>query len=55
MIGAGRRIDREFLNELEDRLLAADIGVAKTDEILTSCKSAIRLARWLLVKSCWIC
>ena len=34
MIGQGRRIDREFLEELEDRLLAADIGVAKTDEIL---------------------
>ncbi len=34
LIGQGRRIDRDFLEELEDLLLAADIGVAKTEEIL---------------------
>ena len=27
LVGKGRKIDREFLEELEDRLLAADIGV----------------------------
>lgn len=34
LIGAGRAIDRKFLDELEETLLAADIGVAKTEEIL---------------------
>ena len=35
LIGAGRAIDRRFLEELEETLLAADIGVAKTEEILS--------------------
>jgi fused signal recognition particle receptor len=34
LIGAGRTIDRQFLDELEETLLQADIGVAKTEEIL---------------------
>ena len=34
LIGKGRVIDRAFLEELEDILIAADIGVVKTDEIL---------------------
>jgi fused signal recognition particle receptor len=34
LVGAGRRIDQDFLEELEDTLLAADIGVSKTDEII---------------------
>jgi fused signal recognition particle receptor len=34
LIGAGRVIDRQFLEQLEETLLAADIGVAKTEEIL---------------------
>ena len=34
LIGAGRAIDRKFLDELEETLLAADIGVGKTEEIL---------------------
>jgi fused signal recognition particle receptor len=36
LIGGGRTIDRAFLEELEETLLAADIGVAKTDDILTA-------------------
>ena len=34
LIGAGRAIDRNFLEQLEETLLAADIGVGKTEEIL---------------------
>ena len=34
LIGAGRAIDRQFLDQLEETLLAADIGVGKTEEIL---------------------
>ena len=34
LIGVGRAIDRTFLEQLEETLLAADIGVAKTEEIL---------------------
>lgn len=34
LIGKGRRVDGDFLDELEGKLLAADIGVAKTEEIL---------------------
>lgn len=34
LIGLGRAIDRNFLDQLEETLLAADIGVAKTEEIL---------------------
>ena len=35
LIGAGRAIDRTFLEQLEETLLAADIGVGKTEEILS--------------------
>ncbi|GDY12999.1 signal recognition particle-docking protein FtsY [Planctomycetota bacterium] len=38
LIGLGRTIDQTFLDELEGTLLAADIGVAKTEEILTELK-----------------
>ncbi len=34
LIGAGRTIDQTFIDQLEETLLAADIGVAKTEEIL---------------------
>lgn len=34
LIGVGRAIDRNFLDQLEETLLAADIGVSKTEEIL---------------------
>ncbi len=34
LIGKGRTIDRAFLDQLEETLLHADIGVTKTDEIL---------------------
>ncbi|MEK7412619.1 MAG: signal recognition particle-docking protein FtsY [Planctomycetota bacterium] len=34
LIGGSRAIDKQFLQELEDTLLAADIGLAKTTEIL---------------------
>ena len=39
LVGKGRRIDQAFLDQLEDTLLAADIGVAKTEEILTELKT----------------
>ena len=34
VIGQRRAIDAAFLEELEDVLLSADIGITKTDEIL---------------------
>jgi len=34
MVGKGRRIDQSFLDDLELQLLAADIGVSKTEEII---------------------
>jgi fused signal recognition particle receptor len=39
LVGRERAIDRQFLGELEDTLLAADIGVAKTDEIIADLQS----------------
>jgi fused signal recognition particle receptor len=38
LIGGGRAIDQQFLNQLEDTLLQADIGVAKTEEIIAELK-----------------
>ncbi|MFW5698955.1 MAG: signal recognition particle-docking protein FtsY [Planctomycetota bacterium] len=38
LIGQGRRIDQDFLDELEDTLLAADIGIAKSEEIVEELK-----------------
>jgi fused signal recognition particle receptor len=38
LIGASRAIDAAFLQELEDTLLSADIGIAKTDEIIAELK-----------------
>lgn len=38
LIGKGRKIDQDFLDELEDTLLRADIGIAKTDEIISELK-----------------
>jgi fused signal recognition particle receptor len=42
LIGQGRAIDRDFLERLEEILLAADIGVAKTDEILAGLQQRYR-------------
>ncbi|MCS6969767.1 MAG: signal recognition particle-docking protein FtsY [Planctomycetota bacterium] len=42
LIGARRTIDAAFLRELEDTLLAADIGVAKTEEILADLQRRYR-------------
>ncbi len=39
LIGAGRVIDQSFLTSLEETLLQADIGVAKTEAILTELKT----------------
>ncbi len=39
LIGAGRAIDQAFLNQLEDTLLQADIGITKTDEIIAELKA----------------
>ena len=39
LIGKGRAIDQAFLDQLEDTLLQADIGVAKTDEIIAELKT----------------
>ena len=38
LIGRGRVIDQPFLDDLEDILLKADIGVAKSEEIVTELK-----------------
>ncbi|MBA3707537.1 MAG: signal recognition particle-docking protein FtsY [Planctomycetes bacterium] len=42
LIGGGRAIDRAFLEQLEDTLLQADIGVAKSEEIITELKTRYR-------------
>jgi fused signal recognition particle receptor len=39
LIGLGRTIDQAFLDQLEDTLLQADIGVAKTEEIIKELKT----------------
>lgn len=41
MFGAGRRIERDFLDDLEFQLVAADIGPAKAEEIVAEVQ-----ARW---------
>ncbi|MBA2479572.1 MAG: signal recognition particle-docking protein FtsY [Planctomycetes bacterium] len=42
LIGVGRSIDRAFLEQLEDTLLQADIGVAKSEEIIAELKTRYR-------------
>jgi fused signal recognition particle receptor len=42
LIGVGRRIDKEFLASLEDTLLQADIGVAKTEAIIAELKTSFK-------------
>ena len=42
LIGRGRAIDRAFLDELEDTLLTADIGVAKSEEIIEALQQRYR-------------
>ena len=42
MVGQGRKIDQDFLDELEDRLLMADIGFAKTETILEALKTEFK-------------
>ena len=42
LIGAGRAIDAAFLQQLEDTLLSADIGISKTEEILADLKRRYR-------------
>jgi fused signal recognition particle receptor len=39
LIGQGRAIDQTFLDQLEDTLLQADIGVAKSEEIIAELKT----------------
>ena len=38
LIGKGRAIDQAFLEQLEDTLLRADIGVSKAEEIISELK-----------------
>jgi fused signal recognition particle receptor len=42
LIGGGRAIDRPFLEQLEDTLLQADIGVGKAEEIIAELKAKYR-------------
>ncbi len=42
LIGGGRAIDRAFLEQLEDTLLQADIGVAKSEQIVAELKAKYR-------------
>ncbi len=39
LIGAGRTIDRQFLDQLEETLIQADIGIAKTEAIIAELKT----------------
>jgi fused signal recognition particle receptor len=43
LVGQRRKIDRAFLDELEDRLLTADIGLDKTEEILERLQARFKL------------
>ena len=43
LVGKSRKIDRDFLDELEDRLLTADIGLDKTEEILDRLQERFRM------------
>ncbi len=42
LIGKGRTIDRAFLDQLEETLLAADIGVTKTEAILAEIQTRFK-------------
>ena len=42
MVGQGRKIDQDFLDELEDRLLTADIGFEKTESIIEALKTEFK-------------
>lgn len=42
LVGGGRTIDAAFLQELEDTLLSADIGVAKSEEIVADLQKRFR-------------
>jgi fused signal recognition particle receptor len=42
LIGRGRRIDQAFLDELEDVLLRADIGIGKVDQIIVDLKTRFK-------------
>src|SRR5215470_2091614 len=41
----GRQIDQEFLAEMEEKLLQADIGVQNVDKIVTEVRERWRLGR----------
>jgi len=42
LIGMNRKIDAEFLDQLEETLLQADIGVTKTEEIISELRTRYR-------------
>lgn len=42
VLGVGRKIDNELINEIEDILLSADIGVDTTDNIIASIRLRVK-------------
>ncbi len=45
VLGAGRKIDEELLEEIEDILLSADIGVTSTESIIDSVRERVKKER----------
>src|SRR3954470_1578213 len=41
----GRQINEEFLNEVEEKLLAADVGVANTEKVVSTMRDRWRLGK----------
>jgi fused signal recognition particle receptor len=48
----GRQIDEGFLNEVEEKLLAADVGVANTERIVSTMRDRWRLGRIKNAEQC---
>jgi fused signal recognition particle receptor len=48
----GRQIDEGFLNEVEERLLAADVGVKNTEKIITEMRDRWRLGKIKNAEQC---
>ena len=42
VLGIGRKIDESLLSDIEDILISSDIGVATTDQIISSIKYRVK-------------
>ncbi|MPM73826.1 Signal recognition particle receptor FtsY [bioreactor metagenome] len=46
VIGVGRKIDENLLNEIEELLITADIGVDTTEQIIDSLRKRVKKENW---------